>query len=151
MDEASITAVADDGYEFVRWAEGSEDGKIISSTGTWYFTADGPRVFYAVFSKEHRHVWGEWKRIKEPTETENGLAERVCELDPTHVETVNLYYNDGGNDGTDGQENAPTGNGGRTSPETGVKGSPVIWTLIALVAAVPVGMIVKDRKRNNKN
>ena len=33
------------------------------------------------------HKWGEWKVVKEATETEEGLEERVCENDPTHTET----------------------------------------------------------------
>ena len=32
------------------------------------------------------HAWGEWTVVKEPTETEDGLEERVCANDPTHKE-----------------------------------------------------------------
>ena len=142
-EESSVTAEAEEGYEFVGWTDGMPDGDIIGSNSTWYFTADGPHYFYAVFSKEHRHVWGDWVRLKEPTETEDGLAERVCELDPTHVETVKLYYNEGGNDGS---EPAPPVPGGRVSPDTGVDGSPVLYAAVLLAVSVPLGMIFRKRE-----
>ena len=142
-EESSVIAEADEGYEFVGWTDGEPDGDIIGSDRTWYFTADGPHYFYAVFSKEHRHVWSDWVRVKEPTETEDGLAERVCELDPSHVETAKLYYNDGGNDGS---ETAPSGDGGRISPETGVNGNPVLCAAIVLAASVSLGMIFRKRE-----
>ena len=33
------------------------------------------------------HAWGEWVTVKEPSETEEGLAERVCSNDSTHKES----------------------------------------------------------------
>ena len=32
------------------------------------------------------HDWGEWQTVKEPTATEDGLRERVCKNDKSHVE-----------------------------------------------------------------
>ena len=34
-----------------------------------------------------KHSWGEWTLVKEPTEIEPGLEERVCSRDDSHVET----------------------------------------------------------------
>ena len=36
---------------------------------------------------EHVHSWGEWELIKEASCTEEGLEQRVCSEDATHVET----------------------------------------------------------------
>lgn len=33
------------------------------------------------------HSWGPWETVKEPTETEEGLAKRVCKNDAKHTET----------------------------------------------------------------
>ena len=35
----------------------------------------------------HRHVWGPWVTIKKPTCYTDGLEQRTCKLDPSHVET----------------------------------------------------------------
>ncbi len=36
------------------------------------------------------HDWGEWKKVKEPTATEEGIEERVCKNDPSHKEQNNI-------------------------------------------------------------
>lgn len=36
------------------------------------------------------HKWGEWKTTKNPTETEEGIEERVCGNDATHKETRSI-------------------------------------------------------------
>ena len=36
------------------------------------------------------HAWGDWVTVKEPSETEEGLAARVCGNDPAHRETKTL-------------------------------------------------------------
>lgn len=35
----------------------------------------------------HRHIWGPWVTIKKPTCYTQGLEQRTCKLDPSHVET----------------------------------------------------------------
>lgn len=32
------------------------------------------------------HVWGEWHQVQAPTPEKTGLEERVCEIDPSHME-----------------------------------------------------------------
>lgn len=32
------------------------------------------------------HVWGEWHQVQAPTSEKTGLEERVCEIDPSHME-----------------------------------------------------------------
>ena len=39
---------------------------------------------------EHDHDWGEWVVIKEPTCIQSGQRQRVCKLDPSHVETEDI-------------------------------------------------------------
>lgn len=47
------------------------------------------RITLAVdFTAEHD--WGDWEVVKEPTEDEDGLWERVCQYDPSHVETEEI-------------------------------------------------------------
>ncbi len=36
------------------------------------------------------HEWGEWKVVKEASETEEGIRERVCKRDPLHKETETI-------------------------------------------------------------
>ncbi len=50
------------------------DGKTEIEEDSWVVPASG-------------HKWGEWKVVKEASETEEGIEERVCENDNTHKET----------------------------------------------------------------
>ena len=42
------------------------------------------------------HDWGEWEVVKEATETEDGLKQRVCKNDPSHIETEVIKATGGG-------------------------------------------------------
>lgn len=79
------------------------DGSAIpdSSTLTAYYPV-GKKESYAAAMKQFpnvkwrvqgggcEHNWGAWKITKNPTQTENGLAERICTFDSSHKETVIL-------------------------------------------------------------
>ncbi|QQO09974.1 right-handed parallel beta-helix repeat-containing protein [Breznakiella homolactica] len=43
----------------------------------------------------HTHTWGEWTETKASTWTETGEETRICEIDPSHIETRTI--NKGGN------------------------------------------------------
>ena len=49
-----------------------------------------PNVKWRVQGGGCEHNWGAWKITKSPTQTENGLAERICTFDSSHKETVIL-------------------------------------------------------------
>lgn len=49
-----------------------------------------PNVKWRVQGGGCEHNWGAWKITKNPTQTENGLAERICTFDSSHKETVIL-------------------------------------------------------------
>lgn len=48
----------------------------------------GSIYYETVFAYGHR--WSEWKTVKEPTCTENGISERVCNVEVAHKETSSI-------------------------------------------------------------
>ena len=71
------------------------------------------------------HDWGEWETVKEPTETEPGLQQRVCRRDPSHVET---------------REIDPLGE----NPDTGDASALTAWAVLTLVS---LGAVITLRRR----
>ena len=45
------------------------------------------KILEPIAPQKHTHDWGEWIVITEPTCTTDGEKTRVCNLDPTHIET----------------------------------------------------------------
>lgn len=71
--------------------------------GKWYWDAEAQYEITdhsEVLTDPIGHDWGEWVTAKEATKTEDGLAERVCNNDPSHVEQKVIPRLDGGSDAT---------------------------------------------------
>ena len=66
----------------------TKDTKSIEIT----YTEDGitSKVEIPITVIEHTHNWGEWTIIKEPTETEEGIKERICQKNNNHKEVAKI-------------------------------------------------------------
>ncbi len=63
---------------------------------------------YPYLRAELTHDWGEWNIIKQPTQTETGMAERVCKNDSSHKEQKELPVLTDTSVWTKGDYQAPT-------------------------------------------
>lgn len=120
LEGEEVTAVAEpkENYTFVGWALDTPDGKIVSNDAEYTFTVYEPVTLYAVFDEVHEHDWGKWVVLREPTEEMNGEAKRVCKLDPSHVEVIELSVNDGGDDGMSADDTVVTAENGTVTVKT---------------------------------
>ncbi len=76
-------------------------GKLFTdNTGSTEITAD------AVIVKATGHKWGNWTIVKAATETATGTKIRVCQNDPSHIESeeIPMLTPSGSGKGTDGQQ-----------------------------------------------
>ena len=135
-EEFTVVAEPVNGYEFAGWAKDTPDGEVISADNSYTFTVSGPTYLYALFHEVHEHDWGEWVVTREPTEEMNGEARRVCKLDPSHVETIELSVNDGGDDGLSAE----------SAQDEGIGAGGVIWIVCGIAAAVVIVLLVLKRR-----
>ena len=69
-------------------ADGAEEYWTCTECGRLFADEEGTvEIDAPVTIPAKGHAWGEWKVIKEATETETGLRERICGNDPSHKET----------------------------------------------------------------
>ena len=98
------------------------------------------------------HLWGEWKVTKAATTTEEGIETRVCQHDPTHVETRAIAKLDdlsGTKDAkkSSGKAAAKTENKAAsksTNPKTGDEETMALYLLI-FIASVTTVVVIKKR------
>lgn len=77
----TVKAFPTSGHRFVKW---TENGKEVSTSASYTFSATESRTLVAVFEKvtgEHTHTWGAW------TSNGDGTHTRTCEGDASHTET----------------------------------------------------------------
>ena len=70
------------------WAKGDYQAPTCEADGYQKYTSDYGEVTETISATDHS--WGAWTITKQPTQTETGTAERVCENDSSHKDTVSL-------------------------------------------------------------
>ncbi|MBQ8052243.1 MAG: hypothetical protein IJ198_00350 [Lachnospiraceae bacterium] len=72
-------------------ADGAEEYWTCTECGRLFADEEGTvEIDAPVTIPAKGHAWSEWKVIKEATETETGLRERICGNDPSHKETQDI-------------------------------------------------------------
>ena len=74
---------------------GKEESETVKTTGMVKYDAQFETEAFdtqekVVETKATGHDWGEWTVTKKPTTTASGKKHRVCNADPSHVETVTI-------------------------------------------------------------
>lgn len=83
--EAVPPTCTENGYEKYWICEGENGcGRIFADENGANELDEKPEI------EKTEHKWGNWIITKEPTETAGGEAERICENDEKHIETVSL-------------------------------------------------------------
>ena len=79
-----------------------------SDNVTWYKDIQNINKGYPIFRYESSHNWGTWTITKQPTQTETGTAERICQNDNSHKEQKELPVLTDTSVWTQGEYKAPT-------------------------------------------
>ncbi|MDY3972369.1 MAG: DUF6273 domain-containing protein [Clostridia bacterium] len=72
------------------WTPGARVEPTEDTDGSQVYTSEYGNVTIVLPATGHTHDWGAWSITTEPTETETGIATRVCKTNSDHKESVTL-------------------------------------------------------------
>ena len=85
-DTAALPALTDTDV----WTAGAKVEPTETTDGSQVYTSEYGNVTVVPPATGHTHDWGAWSITTEPTETETGIATRVCQTNDEHKDAVTL-------------------------------------------------------------
>ncbi len=85
-DTAALPALTDTDV----WTAGARVEPTETTDGSQVYTSEYGNVTVVLPATGHTHDWGTWSITTEPTETETGIATRLCQTNDEHKDAVTL-------------------------------------------------------------